>query len=131
MSFPLRSRVLAFLALAAIATSAHAATVPFVTQGGNGASGTRSDLWHTYIPAASTITCHVQLSSPNAGGGAGSNVKRSGSIVVGCYVNLPGPGSISDSYTVTGQPSGVYEISHGFGGPPNSVNAYMQTTFSW
>ncbi len=132
MSLRPRFPVIVLAILCSLALSAHAVTIPFVTSGNNGPAGTRSDTWSNIIvPASASITCYVQLSSPNAGGGAGANVTRSGSLVVGCYVNLPGPGSKSDSYTVTGQPAGAYTVSHGFGGPPNSVNAYMQTTISW
>lgn len=134
MSFNLRPHAIAavIVALCAMAIPARAVTIPLVTSGNNGPTGTRSDTWsNIVVPTNVTITCYVQLSSPNAGGGGAANVTRSGTLVVGCYVNLPGPGTKSDSYTVTGQPAGAYTVSHGFGGPPNSVNAYMQTTISW
>lgn len=123
-------RGLALVLVAALAATAQAVSVPVITQGNNGPTGTLSSSGVFTVPAACTISSYLQITTSSYGGGSAS-VSRGGVSVLTIGTGAGAAGTYTASGSSSTQPRGSFDYWHGFGGPPNTVTGYVETVFSW
>ena len=132
-SFLLRS--LAFVLLASLATTAHAVSQSVIIQGNNGSTGSFNTSGSISVPSTCTISCYVEITLANIpqgqGGGGGCGVNRNGAYVTSTSAGSGYSGTYTNSSVVYNQPAGTYTYGAGCGGPANSVDAYIDISFSW
>ncbi|HEY8995340.1 MAG TPA: hypothetical protein VIM71_11800 [Lacunisphaera sp.] len=116
---------------AMLAATTHATTQTYSTARWNDTgSAIFSQSWTLNVPSNVNITTSIMINATTANGGGGSTtISRNGVTVL--TVSASGPGVHSAGNATFGQPAGTYSISHGFGGPPNTVYAEMYTQFNW
>lgn len=123
-------RGLALVLVAALATTAQAVSVPVITQGNNGPTGTLSSSGVFTVPSACVISSYIQITTSSYGG-ASSSVSRAGVSVLSIGTGAGAAGTYTASGSSSPQPRGSFDYWQGFGGPPNTVTGYVETVFSW
>ncbi len=128
-------RSLAFVLLAALASTAHAVSQSIIIQGNNGSAGGFNTSGSITVPSTCSISCYVEITLSNLpfgqGGGGGCGVGIGNTFVVSASTGNGVAGTYTNTNAVHNQPAGTYTYSAGYGGPANSVDAYIDITFSW
>ncbi len=126
------------LSVGLFAATAKAGSTSFTTTGYNYPSSPVTNTWNVSTPSTTSISASVTLTVygyfvPGAGS---ASVTQGGSTVFSVTASGTNPGNVymkqySNSGTVSNLAGGNYVLTQPFGGPTDSVDANISTTFSW
>jgi len=130
MKYPSRLALGVFAAVVLAVTTFATTQTYSTTRWNDTGSAVFGQGWTLSVPSNVNITTSVMINATTSGGGGGSStISRNGVTVL--TASASGPGVHSAGNAAFSLPAGTYTISHGFGGPPNTVYAEIYTQFSW